>query len=427
MRVLLVGNGGREHALAAGLAASPAVTALFVAPGNPGTAALGRNVAIAVTDADALVAFAVAEGVDLVVPGPEAALVAGIADRCAAAGIPCAGPTAAAARLEGSKSFAREVADAAGVPGPRWERFDEADAALAFVRRRGAPLVVKADGLAAGKGVVVAGTEAEAEAAIVALMRDKNLGEAGRSVVIEECLVGDEVSLLALCDGTAALLLGAAQDHKRLGDGDTGPNTGGMGAVTPPAGFGRERQLAALDVFVRPVLAELARRGTPFRGVLFTGLMLTDAGARLIEYNVRLGDPEAQCLLPLLETDLGGALLACATGRLGEVAWRLADAASVAIVLAAAGYPGAPVTGEAIGGLDAPQADGVHVFQAGTRAAAAGGIVSSGGRVLTVQACGHDLAAARCAAYEAVSRIDWPGAIFRRDIGLRSLASSPGA
>ncbi len=426
MRVLLVGNGGREHALAAGLAASPSVAALFIAPGNPGTATLGRNVAIAVTDAAALVAFARAERIDLVVPGPEAALVAGLADACAAAGIPCAGPTAAAARLEGSKSFAREVAEAAGVPGPRWERFDDADAALAFVRRRGAPLVVKADGLAAGKGVVVAATEAEAEAAINALMRETSLGEAGHAVVIEECLLGDEVSLFALCDGTDAVLLGAAQDHKRIGDGDTGPNTGGMGAITPPAGFGRERQRAALDVFVRPVLAELARRGTPFRGVLFTGLMLTAPGARLIEYNVRLGDPEAQCLLPLLESDLGLALLACATGRLAEVGWRLSEAASVAIVLAAPGYPGTPVTGEAIGGLDVAPAAGVHVFQAGTRAAA-GGIVSDGGRVITVQACGHDLATARIAAYEAVGRINWPGAVFRRDIGLRSLASSPGA
>lgn len=431
MRVLLVGSGGREHALAAGLAAAPSVSALFAAPGNPGIAAHATLVPIAATDIESLVAFARAEAIDLVVPGPEAPLVAGLADLCGAASIPCAGPTRAAAALEGSKAFARAVAEAAGVPGPRWERFDDPAAALEFVRRRGAPIVVKADGLAAGKGVVVATTLVEAEAAIEAMMRDAALGDAGRAVVIEECLEGDEVSLFALCDGSDAMLLGAAQDHKRIGDGDTGPNTGGMGAVTPPRGFDRARQEGALDVFVRPVLAEMARRGIPFRGVLFTGLMLTAAGARLIEYNVRLGDPEAQCLLPLLEGDLGEALMGCATGALGaggpwQIGWRLADAASVAVVLASPGYPGTPVTGERIEGLEAAALPaGARIFHSGTRAED-GAILSAGGRVLTVQARAPDLAAARRLAYEAIGHVRWPNAVFRRDIGRRSLAPAGG-
>ena len=422
MRVLLVGGGGREHALAMALASSPSVDALFVAPGNPGTASLGTNLAIAATDLDGLLAEAAAHRIDLVVPGPEAPLVLGLADRCDAAGLACAGPSAAAAELEGSKAFARAVADEAGVPGPRWASFDDAGAALAYLRQTGAPAVVKADGLASGKGVTVARSLDEAEAAVRALVRDGALGAAGQRVVIEDCLEGDEVSLFALCAGTDALLLGAAQDHKRIGDGDTGPNTGGMGAVAPPRGFDRAAQEAAVERFVRPVLRAMARRGTPFRGVLFAGLMLTADGPRLIEYNVRLGDPEAQCLLPLLRSDLGRALAACAAGRLAEAAWTLADAASVAIVLAAPGYPGRAVTGETIGGLDdACARPGVRVFQAATARARDGRLVSAGGRVLTVQATGVDLATARDAAYRAVGLLDWDGAQYRRDIGLRSL------
>ncbi len=422
MRVLLVGGGGREHALAATLKRSPLLEALFTAPGNPGTALLGQNVPIAADDVAALVAFARAERIDLVVPGPEAPLVLGLADACAAAHIACAGPSAAAARLEGSKSFAKEVCDAAGIPTARWERFEDAALAHDFVRRRGAPIVVKADGLASGKGVVVAQTVAEAEAAVTAMMQDGSLGRAGAAVVIEECLDGDEVSLFAFCDGDTALLIGAAQDHKRIGEDDTGANTGGMGAVSPPAFFDRDTQEHALDLLVRPMLREMSRRGTPFRGVIFAGLMLTPDGPSLIEYNVRLGDPEAQALLPRLRSDLLPVLAALAQGRLDQAQLRFADEAAVAVVLAGRGYPGAPATGAAIGGIERAEAmHGVHVFQAATARDATGALVGAGGRVLTVVAVAPALADARDAAYAGVAAIEWPDAVWRRDIGVRAL------
>jgi phosphoribosylamine--glycine ligase len=422
MRVLLVGSGGREHVLAATLGRSPLLAALFTAPGNPGTAAFGTNVAIAVDDVDALVAFARAERIDLVVPGPEAPLVAGLADACAAAGIACAGPTAEAARLEGSKSFTKEICDAAGIPTARWERFEDAAEAHAFVRRRGAPIVIKADGLAAGKGVVVAQTLAEAEAAITAMMQDGSLGRAGASVVIEECLEGDEVSLFAFCDGETALLIGAAQDHKRIGEGDTGPNTGGMGAVSPPAFFDRDTQEQALDLLVRPMLREMVRRGTPFRGVIFAGLMLTARGPELIEYNVRFGDPEAQALLPRLRSDLLPVLAALAGGRLDQARLEFSDEASVAVVLAGRGYPGTPATGAPIGGIEQAEAmSGVSVFQAATALDPSGALVGAGGRVLTVVGVAADLGDARDAAYAGVAAIVWPDAIWRRDIGVRAM------
>ena len=428
MRVLLVGSGGREHALAVTLGRSPMLDVLFIAPGNPGTASLGTNVAIAVDDVPALVDFALREGIGLVVPGPEAPLVAGLADACAVAGIACAGPTAQAARLEGSKSFTKTICDAAGIPTARWERFEDADEAHAFVRRRGAPIVIKADGLAAGKGVVVAQTLAEAEAAIDMMMRDGGLGVAGASVVIEEWLDGDEVSLFAFCDGETALLIGAAQDHKRIGEGDTGPNTGGMGAVSPPAYFDRATQETALDLLVRPMLREMVRLGTPFRGVIFAGLMLTAHGPELIEYNVRFGDPEAQALLPRLRTDLLPVLVALCDGRLAEADLRFADEASVAVVLAGRGYPGRPATGAAIAGIErAERLPGVQVFQAATRRDPAGALFGDGGRVLTVVATAPDLAAARDAAYAGVAAIDWPDGIWRRDIGLRALARADAA
>jgi phosphoribosylamine--glycine ligase len=422
MRVLIVGNGGREHALAWAIAASPLLTNLYAAPGNPGTATLAQNVAIGALDVPALVEFARSEKIDLVVPGPEVPLVAGLSDAMAAAGIKCCGPTASAARLEGSKTFAHEICDAAGIPTASWERFDEADAALDFVTRRGAPIVVKADGLAAGKGVVVAMTEADATAAVRAAMRDRTLGDAGASVVIEEFLQGDEVSLFALCDGSDAVLIGAAQDHKRVGDGDTGPNTGGMGAVCPPSGFDLAAQQAAVDVFIRPALAEMARREMPFRGVLFAGLMLTESGPRLIEYNVRFGDPEAQTLLPRLRTDLLAALLAACDGELGQFAIEQSDLATVSVVLAARGYPGEFVRGAPIGGLQAAAAvPHAAVFHAGTDIRD-GVVVANGGRVLTVCGTGADLTAARAAAYRAVDVIQWDGKMFRTDIGLRALA-----
>jgi len=422
MRVLIVGSGGREHALDWAIAASPLLTKLFIAPGNPGTAALGENVAIGILDLAALVDFARAQSIDLVVPGPEAPLVAGLADALEAAGIRCCGPSAAAAQLEGSKAFTKQIADAAGIPTAAWERFDSADAALAFVRHRGAPIVVKADGLAAGKGVVVATTLTEAEEAIHAIMTDRSLGEAGASVVIEAFLSGDEVSLFALCDGLDAVLIGAAQDHKRVGDGDTGPNTGGMGAVSPPAGFPPEAQAHALDVFIRPALAEMARRGTPFRGILFAGLMLTAEGAKLIEYNVRFGDPEAETLLPRLQSDVLPALLAACDGELRHVSLMQRPVACVTVIMATRGYPGNYPRGSVIGGLDrAAAVPHVAVFHAGTDLRD-GVVVATGGRVLAICATGPDLRQARDAAYAGVAAIDWPEGFARSDIGQRSLA-----
>jgi phosphoribosylamine--glycine ligase len=418
MRVLVVGAGGREHALAWALSRSPLLTALFVAPGNPGTATVGRNVPIGVLDIPALVAFARAEAIDLVVPGPEAPLVAGLADALAGARIRCCGPSAAAAALEGSKVFTKDICSAAGIPTALWEEFTDPDAAAAFIARRGAPLVIKADGLAAGKGVTVAATEAEAQDAARALLRDRVMGEAGARILIEECLTGEEVSLFALCDGTDCILLGAARDHKRVGDNDTGPNTGGMGAVSPPPHFPLDAQLGALDVFVRPVLREMAARGTPFTGILFAGLMLTETGPKLIEYNVRLGDPETQALLPRLSgTDLLAALLAAADGELSQFAARWLDLSCVAVVLAAPGYPGEYAKHIPIAGLErAAAVPHAAIFQAGT-AILDGHLVSSGGRVLTVCATGETAGAARDSAYMALREIVFAGGVYRSDIG----------
>jgi phosphoribosylamine--glycine ligase len=423
MRVLLVGSGGREHALAWALSNSPLLTKLFVAPGNPGTATIAENVRIDALDIAALVEFARGKAIDLVVPGPEAPLVAGLADALAAAGIRCCGPTAAAARLEGSKRFAKEVCEAAAIPTARWESFDNSQAALEFISRRGAPVVVKADGLAGGKGVVVATTEMEAEAA-VRLSLDQGAYGAGASIIIEECLCGDEVSLFALCDGTDAVLLGAARDHKRVGDGDTGPNTGGMGAVSPPPGFGLEAQRAALELFIRPAVAEMARRGTPFTGVLFAGLMLTKDGPKLIEYNVRLGDPETQALLPRLSSDLLPAFVAACEGTVGACPVEVTDRVSVAVVVAARGYPGAiSPCGTAIRGFaQVASMPHVAIFHGGTDRVG-GEIIAIGGRALTICATGTDLTAARHAAYAGVRAIVWDGAVFRTDIGLRPVSN----
>jgi phosphoribosylamine---glycine ligase len=428
MRVLLVGSGGREHALAWALAASPLLTKLFIAPGNPGTAELGENVPIGVLDIPALVAFARENQVDLVLPGPEAPLVAGLADACLAAGLRCCGPDAAAARLEGSKAFTKELADEAGIATARWERFDDAAAAREFVRRRGAPIVVKADGLAAGKGVVVAASEAEAIAAIDAFMEAGTLGESGQTVVIEECLSGEEVSAFALCDGTDAVFLGAAQDHKRVGEGDTGPNTGGMGAVSPPLGLSAEFGEHVMEAVIRPALRAMAARGTPFRGILFAGLMLEAGGAKLIEFNVRFGDPECQALMPRLQSDLLPALLAACDGELGAFALRFRDVFSAAVVMAAEGYPGPVQRGAPITDLDrAAILPDVLVFQAGT-AREGERLVAAGGRVLTVVGTGPTLTVARERAYAGVGAIDFPGGFCRRDIGARALAlHAPGS
>ncbi|MGX9963626.1 phosphoribosylamine--glycine ligase [Roseomonas sp. F4] len=422
MRVLVVGGGGREHALCWAIAKSPRLGKLFCAPGNPGIAEVAECVAIGAEDSSALAAFAASQNIDLVVAGPEAPLTLGLADACAALGIPCFGPSAAAAQLEGSKAFCKQVADAAGVPTAAWARFEDADAARAYLRDKGAPIVVKADGLAAGKGVVVAMTMAEAEAAIAAIMEDRIHGSAGAAVVIEEFLEGEEVSFFALCDGTEAVAFGAAQDHKRVGDGDTGPNTGGMGAYSPAPSFTDALRDEVMARFIRPTLSEMAKRGAPFRGVLFAGLMLTASGPKLIEYNVRFGDPECETLLPLLRSDLLPVLLAAASGSLARTALDWESAHSLVVILAAEGYPGTPRRGTEIRGLDRAAAiPGARVFHAGTVRDAAGVVRANGGRVLAVQASGATLAAARDAAYRAVDAIDWPEGFGRRDIGWRAL------
>jgi phosphoribosylamine---glycine ligase len=422
MRVLVVGSGGREHALCWAIAASPLLTKLWCAPGNPGIAQVAECVPIDALDLPALVAFAQDNQVDLVVPGPEAPLVAGIADAMEQAGIPCCGPTAAAAQLEGSKSFTKEVADAAGIPTAHWERFEDAEAAREFIRRRGAPIVVKADGLAAGKGVVVAATEAEALAAVDAMMDRRVFGDAGAAVVIEECLTGDEISLFALCDGKTALSLGSAQDHKRVGDGDTGANTGGMGSYSPTPMFPPALEQACLERIVQPTLTEMAGRGAPFRGILYAGLMLTADGPKLIEFNVRFGDPECQVLLLRLRSDLLAALQAACDGELKDFDLRWHDTAALGVVMAARGYPETPERGSLIRGLtEASATPGVQVFHSGTKADADGAIRADGGRVLTVCATGTTLDQAHDAAYAAVRAVDWPEGFCRSDIGWRAL------
>ncbi|SEA67432.1 phosphoribosylamine--glycine ligase [Rubrimonas cliftonensis] len=416
MNVLLLGSGGREHALAWKIARSPLLRRLWIAPGSAGMATLGDCVALDPCNPAAVALFAREQGVDLVVVGPEAPLAAGVADALSASGVAVFGPSAAAARLESSKSFAKEIADACGAPTAAWRRFDALEPALAFVATQGAPIVVKADGLAAGKGVTVAATEDEAAGAL----RDI-FAEPGATAVVEEFMAGEEASLFALCDGRRAIAFGAAQDHKRAFDGDKGPNTGGMGAYAPAPVLTPAVALRAMETIVRPTLAEMARRGAPYRGVLYAGLMIKDGAPRLVEFNARFGDPEAQVLMLRLESDLLPLLLAAATGRLDEAprpAWR--DAAVVAVVMAARGYPGACARGEAIDGLSDAEAAGATVFHAGTRVED-GRWLSDGGRVLSVCAEGGTVAEARRRAYAALDRIDWPGGFARRDIGWRAL------
>jgi phosphoribosylamine--glycine ligase len=414
--ILLLGGGGREHALAWKLAQSPRCGRLFAAPGNPGIAAHAALVPhLAVTDGDAVARWARDHGIALVVVGPEAPLVAGVADAVRAAGIACVGPSAAAARLEASKAFTKALCDEAGVPTARYARFQSLAPAVAHVRAQGAPIVVKADGLAAGKGVTVAATVAEAEAALEALFAD---GPA--EVVIEDCLEGEEVSFFVLSDGTNALPLLAAQDHKRVGAGDTGPNTGGMGAYAPASVFTPALQAETMARIVEPTLAAMRARGTPFAGVLFAGLMLTADGPRLIEYNVRFGDPECQVLMTLLDSDLVDLLEATATGTLAGHAVRWAPEAAATVVVAARGYPGKPESGGAIAGL-VEAARHATIFHAGT-ALRDGTLVAAGGRVLAVTATGADVAAAVARAYAAIDCISYRHGFHRRDIGYRAIA-----
>lgn len=413
MNVLLIGSGGREHALAWKMGQSPTLGKLYAAPGNPGIARHAEPAGIDPADHRAVIGFCADHAIDLVVIGPEAPLVAGLADDLRAAGIAVFGPGRAAAALEGSKGFTKDLCARHGIPTAAYVRVADAAAGLAALDRFGLPVVIKADGLAAGKGVVIAESRAEAEAAVTA---------AGGPLVIEEYLAGEEASLFALTDGRAVIAFGSAQDHKRVGDGDTGPNTGGMGAYSPARVLTPELEARAMAEIVIPTVAALAEAGTPFVGVLYAGLMLTADGPKLIEYNARFGDPETQVLMPRFPGDLVALFHACATGRLGDIAVpALTDAVALTVVLAAQGYPGTPAAGGAITGLDAAEAGGALVFHAGTRMTA-DGLVAAGGRVLAVTATGDSVAEAQARAYAAVDRIGFPTGFCRRDIGWREAA-----
>jgi phosphoribosylamine--glycine ligase len=419
MNVLLIGSGGREHALAWKLAASPMLTKLYAAPGNPGIAREAELVALDIADHAAVAAFCHEKKIDLVVVGPEAPLVAGIADDLRAAGIKVFGPSKAAAQLEGSKGFTKDLCTRQNIPTAAYGRFTTADAAKAYVRDQGAPIVVKADGLAAGKGVTVAMTEAEALAAIDDCFSGA-FGSAGAEVVVEEFLTGEEASFFCLCDGTTALPFGTAQDHKRVGDGDTGPNTGGMGAYSPAPVMTPEIVERTMREIVEPTIRGMAELGAPFSGVLFAGLMIAPAGPKLIEYNTRFGDPECQVLMMRLKDDLLVLLEAAADGQLAHMSARWRDDAALTVVMAAKGYPGAPEKGSVIRGLDGAASEGVEIFHAGT-AERDGRIVANGGRVLNVTAAARTVTEAQLLAYEAVDRIDWPEGFCRRDIGWRAV------
>lgn len=416
----MVGSGGREHALAWKLAHDSSRPEIFCAPGNAGTALVGTNVNIAATDIAGLLAWAKEHQPALTVVGPEAPLCEGLADSFAAAGFKVFGPCRAAAQLEGSKAFAKDVMQAAGVPTAAFARFEDAAAAKAYLRRNGAPIVVKADGLAAGKGVTVAATVEQAEAAVDEALVQKAFGDAGRSVVIEECLVGEEASILALVDGERIVMLASSQDHKRVFDRDEGPNTGGMGAYSPaPVVTDDLWPVIREQVFGR-TLAELKRRGITFRGVLYAGLMMTAAGPKVLEFNCRFGDPETQAILPRWDGDLLPALEACAEGRLEERLVRWKREACVCVVMAAGGYPGSYAKGDAISGLDvAAKLKDVVVFHAGTKLDG-GRAVTAGGRVLGVTALGADLRSAVRRAYEACGVIRFDRAHFRKDIAARA-------
>ena len=420
MNILILGGGGREHALAWAALQNPKCDRLIVAPGNAGMAQIAECAALDILDGGAVATFCEVEAVDFVIIGPEAPLAAGVADRLREAGIAVFGPSEAAARLEASKSFTKEICAAAGAPTAAYAHFTEAEAARAYVQAQGAPIVVKADGLAAGKGVIVAETMEQALAAVDEMFGG-SFGEAGAEVVIEEFMEGEEASFFVLCDGETALPIGTAQDHKRVGEGDTGPNTGGMGAYSPAPVMTDEVTQKALDEIVRPVLAEMVRRGTPYSGVLFVGLMIAEGAPRLVEFNVRFGDPECQALMMRLGGQALDLMQATAEGRLGGCDVNWADDHAMTVVLAARGYPGSYEKGSAIAGLDDCPEDSFHqVFHAGT-ARKAGQFVASGGRVLAATARGTSLREAADRAYALVDQIDWPGGFCRRDIGWRAL------
>jgi len=422
MKVLVIGSGGREHALAWKLAQSPRVSQVLVAPGNAGTAAEGkcRNVDVQAADIDGLLALVQREGVSVTVVGPEQPLVAGVVDAFRAQGHRIFGPTAAAAQLEGSKAFAKDFLARHGIPTAHYAVHTDVDAALADVRAKGAPIVVKADGLAAGKGVIVATTLAEAEDAVRDMLAGNAFGAAGARVVVEEFLDGEEASFISMVDGTHALPMATSQDHKRVGDGDTGPNTGGMGAYSPAPVMTPALVRRTLSEIIAPTVRGMAARGTPYQGVLYAGLMLTETGPKLIEYNARFGDPETQALLPRLKSDLLELLLAAATGRLAGLTAEWRPESALTVVMATRGYPVSYEKGSEIRGADGRDGDDLIVFHAGTRRAG-GRLLANGGRVLNVTALGASVAAAKERADAAVAAIDWPEGFWRRDIGWREV------
>jgi len=420
MNILLLGSGGREHALAWKLTASPLTDRLICAPGNAGIARDAECTALDIADHAAVGAFCRANSIDFVVVGPEAPLCAGLVDDLEAAGIKTFGPRRAAARLEGSKGFTKDLCRATGIPTAAYERFRAAEPAKAYARARGAPIVIKADGLAAGKGVVVADSLAEADSAIDMILGG-GLGEAGAELIVEEFLAGEEASFFALCDGDTAIPLASAQDHKRAFDGDKGPNTGGMGAYSPAAIVDAAMSEQVMNAIVRPTLRAMKAMGAPYKGVLYAGLMITAAGPKLIEYNVRFGDPECQVLMPRLKSDLLPALIAARDGMLKSFDLRWDPRAALTVVMAAKGYPGAYARGSLIEGLnEAAAVEGVEIFHAGTKTDGAR-ILADGGRVLDVTALGATVGEARSRAYEAISRIRWSDGFFRHDIGARAV------
>ena len=418
MRVLVVGSGGREHALSWAIAASPLVDRVYCAPGNAGIAEDAECVPVAASDTAGLIAFCERAGIDFVVVGPEAPLVAGLVDVLEGEGIAAFGPSKTAAVLEGSKGFLKDLCAREGIPTAAYRRFRDAAAAKTYIAEQGAPVVVKADGLAAGKGVTVAATIAEAHAAVDAALGEGRFGAAGAEIVVEECLRGEEASFFALVDGTNALPLAAAQDHKRVGDGDTGPNTGGMGAFSPTPLVTPAVEGIVMERMILPTARAMTRDGRPFKGVLYAGLMLTEEGPKLLEYNVRFGDPECQPLMMRLMSDIVPALIATRDGILKEVDLRWHDETALCVVMASEGYPDDPRRGTEIRGLGGATGDPeVKVFHAGTKRQGEK-ILADGGRVLGVTALGMDLSTARDRAYGAIDKIDWPGGFCRRDIGL---------
>ncbi|NLH50519.1 MAG: phosphoribosylamine--glycine ligase [Myxococcales bacterium] len=419
MKILVVGGGGREHALVWKIAQSPLVSRVYCAPGNAGTAALATNVPLDAENVDALFDFASREAIDLTVVGPEAALVKGLVDRFRAAGLKAFGPTAAAARLEGSKAFCKQVLDAAGVPTAAYRRFTDAAAAKAYVRETGVPIVVKADGLAAGKGAIVCRTRVDAEAAIDQILVTRVFGSAGNQLVVEEFLEGEEASFLAFTDGQSLLPLASSQDHKAVGDGDTGPNTGGMGAYSPAPVVTEAIHRQVMNEVMVPVVRQMAALGHPYQGVLYAGLMIKDGYAKVLEFNARFGDPECQPLLYRMKSDIVPLLLACGDGTLGRMAIEWDQRPAVCVVMASGGYPGSYEKGKEISGLDNMPPDS-YVFHAGTKADG-GRVLSSGGRVLGVTAKGAGIRESIDLAYRAVKQISFEKAYYRNDIGQKAL------